>query len=122
MREMTTYDLDALLGDEARAALLARRGQDGYDELLAVLADMPASDDDADGDRAHTNGVLMAALGDATLESLAGELARARAREAEALQTLLGACRWEAAHGMGEPTLSARTGLARTTIRRGLGR
>lgn len=114
-----TEAVEALLG-EAAADLIDRHGDDAVEQLAAVLESLPVLVDQ--DETARTNGVLRAAFGEVTLEMLARRLLAARIREQEALDELIGACAWEAARGMGEPTLSARSGLARKTIRRGLGR
>ena len=116
---MSDYETDALLGDEAKAELLAKRGQDGYDQLVRVLDDLAARRGE-DEDATDMNGALMLALGDATLESLARDMLSKRLAADEALRVLLGAVAWEYADGVSKSELHRRTGLARTTIDRAL--
>ena len=68
------------------------------------------------------SGAVMAAVGDATVESLAHELRAARAEAERAYQQLAGAMMWEQEHvGVSDYTLAARTGQARGTVRKALG-
>ena len=68
------------------------------------------------------SGAVMAAVGDATVESLSDELRVARAAAEQAYQRLAGAMMWEQQHaGESDYKLAARTGQARGTVRKALG-
>ena len=68
------------------------------------------------------SGAIMAACGDATVESLADELRRARAAAEVAYQRLAGALIWAQEHdGLSDYKLAEQTGQARNTVRKALG-
>ena len=114
----TTTELDALLGD-SKAALLALRGQVGYDCLLEALALIPADEEDT---TEIINGALALALGDATLEDAAAEVATTRRAAVDALDRARGAVLWERASGTRDADLERRSGVARSTVRYWTGR
>ena len=108
----TETALDALLGDEAKAALLALRGQAGYDLLLQALGGIPDEDDTTE----ISNGALLVALGDATLDELGAQAAEARRAAVDAMDRLRGAILWERASGTRDADLTRRSGVSRPTV------
>lgn len=113
---MQPYELDAWLGDtdltvEQRATL-----EDAIDRLTTRYA----GEDDAVGE--GMGGALMVILGDDTLEGIAGEWARARAAERDAMARLTGAIIASAVQGQPETVIAERAGVNRLTVRRALGK
>ena len=92
---MEDYELDAFLGDSA-GELTAEQKADltRVWDLINELYPADALDDATPGMEAR-NGATMAALGDATVESLAVELRSARAALERARQWHAGAILWE---------------------------
>ena len=108
-------DFAADLTDERKADLVRVAGRIGELYPADVL-------DDAEPGREALSGATMAALGDATVESLAAELRGARAALERARQRLAGAMLWEQmALGTSDYKLAARSQQARGTVRRALG-
>ena len=113
---MQPYELDAWLGDtdltvEQRATL-----EDAIDRLTTRYA----GEDDAVGE--GMGGALMVILGDDTLEGIAGEWARARAAERDAMARLTGAIIASAVQGQPETVIAERAGVNRMTVRKALGK
>ena len=103
------------LTDERKADLTRVAGRIGELYPADVL-------DDAEPGREALSGATMAALGDATVESLAAEQRGARAAMERARQRLAGAMLWEQmALGASDYKLAARSQQARGTVRRALG-
>ena len=105
-----SYDLDNYLGD-SRDDLLAKVGQDGYDDLLRLMTDLEPE---------FFNGAAMAAFGDVSVEALARRVVKLRRNAVAAQEELIGAIAWELARGGTKADLARRSGLARTTIDRAL--
>ena len=68
------------------------------------------------------SGALMVIVGDDTLEGVAGEWARARAAERDAMARLTGAIIASAVQGLPETTIAERAGVNRMTVRKALGK
>lgn len=103
-----SYDLDNYLGD-SRDDLLAKVGQDGYDDLLRLMTDLEPEIFD---------GAVMAAFGDVSVEALARRVLKLRRNAVAAQGELIGAIAWELTRGGTKADLARRSGLARTTIDR----
>ena len=116
------HELAAFLGSTA-ADLTAEQAVDLERVAERVAARFPADElDDTAPAMEALSGAVMAAVGDATVESLSDELRAARAAAEQAYQRLAGAMMWEQQHaGESDYKLAARTGQARGTIRKALG-
>ncbi|WP_372595577.1 hypothetical protein [Actinotalea sp.] len=112
---MSTYDIDAWLGDteatdEQRAAIQAASD--------AIAARWP-DPDMADSRRDALNAAAMVVLGDEALEATAEAWRDARARERATRAALTGAI---IASGGTEVGLARRAGVTRMTVRKALGK
>lgn len=118
---MQSHELEAFLVP-ALDDLRDKHGTDGLDDMRHIIDGLSeAYDDEADRIEA-TNGAVMVALGDETLESLAAELFRLRQAEHDAMSRIVGAMHWQRHHdGASEAELVRATGLARATVRGALG-
>ena len=114
------YERDAWLGqarDEMTDEQLSR-----FDSLAERIAERwPDDEDDMGASRSERlSGALMIVLGDATLEELGAERARAKLALEEATQRLQGAI--VASADLGPSEIARRAGVARDTVRQALGR
>ena len=114
------YERDAWLGparDEMTDEQLSR-----FDSLTERIAERwPDDEDDMGASRSERlSGALMIVLGDATLEELGAERARAMLALDEATQRLQGAM--VASADLGPSEIARRAGVARDTARQALGR
>ena len=116
MTRMQPYELDAWLGDTELTAEQRTTLEDAIDHLTSRYAD----DGDAVGE--GMSGALMVIVGDDTLEGVAGEWARARAAERDAMARLTGAIIASAVQGQPETTIAERAGVNRLTVRKALGK
>ena len=116
MTHMQPYELDAWLGDTELTAEQRTTLEDAIDHLTSRYAD----DGDAVGE--GMSGALMVIVGDDTLEGVAGEWARARAAERDAMARLTGAIIASAVQGQPETTIAERAGVNRLTVRKALGK
>ena len=117
----TNTELVAFLGNTAD--LTAEQAADLERVAERVAARFDAAElDDTEPAMEALSGAVMAAVGDATVESLAHEMRAARAAAERAYYQLAGAMMWEQQHtGESDYKLAARTGQARGTGRKALG-
>ena len=116
MTYMQPYELDAWLGDTELTAEQRTTLEDAIDHLTSRYAD----DGDAVGE--GMSGALMVIVGDDTLEGVAGERARARAAERDAMARLTGAIIASAVQCQPETTIAERAGVNRMTVRKAVGK
>lgn len=116
MTHMQPYELDAWLGGTD----LTAEQRTALDSAIDHLHSRYAGDEDAVG--YGMGGALMVILGDDTLEGIAGEWARARAAERDAMARLTGAIIASAVQGQPETVIAERAGVNRMTVRKALGK
>lgn len=116
MTHMQPHELDAWLGDTDLTAEQRTTLEATVDHLNGRYA----GDGDAVG--YGMGGALMVILGDDTLEGIAGEWARARAAERDAMARLTGAIIASAVQGQPETVIAERAGINRLTVRKALGK
>lgn len=118
---MQQHEFESFL-NPALDDLRDKHGTDGLDDMRHIIDTLSeACADEAERIEA-TNGAVMVALGDETLESLAAELFRLRQAERDAMSRIVGAMYWQRHHdGASEAELVRATGLARATVRGALG-
>jgi hypothetical protein len=113
------FDVDQWLGDTevTEAQRDAIREADRY-----VQARYPDGTDYADDQEAALSAAVQVILGDSTLEHVTVAWREARRREAEARAAATGAIIASVVMGESELGVSTRTGIARDTVRKALGK
>lgn len=106
----------------------ARDQQQLFQDAAQRISDMyreqypDGGEDEAGMTGDAVSGAAQYALGDATLDSLGGEVRRAQQAYAQALDTLQGAMVAAHIQGLSERAIADQAGVARETVRKRLGR